>query len=65
MKNTTTYKKAFDELSNIVEEIDNEKVQVDALTEKINRAIELIGFCQSKLRTTEEEFKKALEKLKK
>jgi len=65
MKETMTYKKAFEELSKIVEEIDSEKVQVDTLSEKINRAIELITFCQTKLRTTEEEFKKALEKLKK
>ena len=65
MKETMTYKKAFEELSKIVEEIDSEKVQVDTLSEKINRAIELITFCQTKLRTTEEEFKIALEKLKK
>lgn len=65
MKNTMTYNEAFNELSKIVEEIDNEKVQVDALSEKINSAIELISFCQMKLRTTEEEFKKAVEKLNK
>ena len=60
-----TYKKAFDELSKIVEDIDNEKVQVDTLAEKINLALDLIQFCQTKLRSTEEEFIKALEKLQK
>lgn len=64
MKNTLTYKNAFEELAKIVEDIDNEKVQVDALSDKINRALELIQFCQTKLRTTEEEFKKTLRKLK-
>ena len=63
MKNTMTYKEAYEELSKIVEEIDSEKVQVDTLSEKINRANELITFCQTKLRTTEEEFRKAVEKL--
>ena len=63
MKNTMTYKEAYEELSKIVEEIDSEKVQVDTLSEKINRAIELITFCQTKLRSTEEEFRKAVEKL--
>ncbi len=63
MKNTMTYKEAFEELSKIVEEIDSEKVQVDTLSEKINRANELITFCQAKLRSTEEEFKKMVEKL--
>ncbi len=65
MKNEMTYNQAFEELSKIVEDIDSEKVQVDTLSDKISHAIELIEFCQLKLRTTEEEFKKALEKLKK
>lgn len=62
MKKTLTYKTAFEELSGIVSEIESEKVQVDTLSEKINRATELIEFCRLKLRTTEEEFLKALEK---
>jgi len=65
MKNTMTYNQAFEELSKIVDDIDSEKTQVDTLSEKINRAVELISICQTKLRTTEEEFKKALEKLEK
>lgn len=63
MKNMMTYKKAFDELSKIVEDIENEKVQVDTLSEKINRATELIEFCSEKLRSTEDEFKKSLGRL--
>ncbi len=63
MKKTMTYKQAFEELSIIVEDIDSEKTQVDTLSEKINRAVELIAFCKTKLRNTEEEFKKAVEKL--
>ena len=64
MKTQLTYKAAFDELQTILEEIDSEQVQVDALTEKINRASELIDFCQTKLRSTEDEFKKTFEKLR-
>ena len=65
MKEKLTYQKAYDELAKIVEEIEEGKVQLDTLSDKITRAIELIGFCQSRLRSAEEEFKKAVGKLAK
>lgn len=55
MTKTLTYEKAFSELKEISEEIDNETVSVDVLAEKVKRASELIQFCQKKLRTTEKE----------
>jgi exodeoxyribonuclease VII small subunit len=65
MKEKLTYQKAYDELAKIVEEIEEGKVKLDTLSDKITRATELIGFCQSGLRSAEEEFKKALGKLAK
>ena len=59
MKTNLTYKKAYNELEKIVKEIEAEETQLDTLSEKIKRATELIEFCKTKLRTTEEEFEKA------
>ena len=50
-----TYEEAYGELKIITEEIENESVPVDVLSEKVKRAAELIAFCQSKLRSTETE----------
>ncbi|HYG20649.1 MAG TPA: exodeoxyribonuclease VII small subunit [Ohtaekwangia sp.] len=50
-----TYESAYSELQKIAAEIESETVSVDVLAEKVKRAAELIAFCQSKLRNTEEE----------
>lgn len=50
-----TYEAAYAELKQIAAEIENESVSVDVLAEKVKRASELITFCQSKLRSTEQE----------
>ncbi len=50
-----TYEAAYAELKQIAAEIENESVSVDVLAEKVKRASELIAFCQTKLRTTEQE----------
>lgn len=49
------YEEAYAELQRIAQEIENEKVSVDVLAEKVKRASELIAFCQEKLRNTETE----------
>ena len=51
-----TYEKAYIELQKIVEEIESENVSLDNLSAKIKRAAELLNFCQTKLKSTEEEF---------
>ncbi len=58
-----TYEKAYAELEKIVASLESDKVPLDALEEKIKSATELIQFCQAKLRSTEEEFQKAMQKL--
>ncbi|MFC2124621.1 exodeoxyribonuclease VII small subunit [Bacteroidota bacterium] len=59
-KKTLTYKSALKELEEIVNKIENESPDVDELIGMVKRAIELMSFCKTKLRTTEEELKKNL-----
>lgn len=49
---TLTYEIAKKELEQIVADIEDESVGVDALAEKVKRATALIQYCQTKLRTT-------------
>ncbi len=55
MKSNLTFDKAFDELTNLVEEIEDNKIQVDTLSEKVKEANQLIKFCETKLRKIEKE----------
>jgi exodeoxyribonuclease VII small subunit len=55
-----TYSQALSELEKIVADIEAEEVDVDVLAEKIKKATHLMKFCRSRLRSAEEEVKKAL-----
>lgn len=57
------YTKAFDELQEIVHEIENGEISVDVLSKKVKRAAELIKICKSKLTSTEEDVSKILKEL--
>jgi len=57
------YKDAIEEIERIVNEIENETVDVDMLTEKIKRAAFLIKYCKQKLRKTDDEIRKVLDEL--
>jgi len=48
-----------------IEEIENETVDVDALTEKVKRAAWLIKYCKDKLKKTDDEVKKVLKEFQK
>jgi len=50
----TTYETAWNELQQIVAELQAESVSVDQLTEKVERAAALVAFCRTRLRQTEE-----------
>jgi exodeoxyribonuclease VII small subunit len=63
MKDNITYSQAIEELEAIVNEIENEDISVDVLSEKVKRASVLIAICRKALHTTEEEVKKILEEL--
>ena len=55
-----TYEEAYQELTQISSEIENETISVDVLAEKVKRASELIAFCQNKLKSTETEVNKII-----
>ncbi len=63
MKNKITYSQAINELEAIVSEIENEDIGVDELSEKVQRASELIKFCKDKLHKTGEEVSAVLKDL--
>ena len=65
MKDAPDYKDAIEEIESIVGERENEKVDVDALTEKVKRAAYLIKLCKNKLKKTDDEVKKVLEEFEK
>jgi exodeoxyribonuclease VII small subunit len=58
-----TYSQALSELEKIVGEAESEKIDVDLLAEKVKRAAYLIKFCRTRLRSAEEEVKKAMDEV--
>lgn len=57
------YTLAFDELQQIVSEMEDGQISVDELAMKVKRASELIRICKSKLTTTEGDVQKILKEL--
>ena len=55
MEQNLTYEEAYAELKKIASAIESETVSVDELALKVKRASFLITYCQSKLRSTEQE----------
>ncbi|MDZ4751977.1 MAG: exodeoxyribonuclease VII small subunit [Flavobacteriales bacterium] len=62
-KEKPNYTAAFEELQQIVSEIEEGEITVDELSKKVKRATELIRFCKSKLSATEEDVQKILKEL--
>lgn len=63
MSETIKYTDAFEELQNIVLEIEQGEISVDELSEKVKRAATLIQICKKKLTTTEEDVNQILKEL--
>ncbi len=59
-KATLSYAKAIEELENILSQIRDESVNVDDLSLKVKRAMELIKFCKEKITSTEMEVKQLI-----
>jgi exodeoxyribonuclease VII small subunit len=57
------YTEAFDELQQIVEEIESGEISVDELSEKVKRASVLIAVCKEKLFKTEDDVNQILKEL--
>lgn len=60
---TPNYTEAFEELQQIVTEIEQGEISVDELSEKVKRAALLIKICKAKLSTTEEDVNAILKEL--
>ncbi len=63
MENNYTYLAAYEELQQIVSDIEDGEVSIDELTVKIARASELLAVCKAKLTASEAEVDKLLQKL--
>lgn len=55
-----TYNQAISEIEEILAKMENEELDVDELSDKVKRVSELVRFCRSKLKNTEEEVEKVL-----
>ncbi len=55
-----TYNQAYNELSKLVDQIEDDKIQLDMLADKVKQAKELIDFCETKLRSIDKDVDAAL-----
>lgn len=55
------YNDALQELETIAASLEEDSLDIDQLSEEVNRALALIGHCRKKLRTTEEAINKSYE----
>ncbi|HET7003772.1 MAG TPA: exodeoxyribonuclease VII small subunit [Puia sp.] len=65
MSKEPNYTEAFQELQEIVLEIEQGEISVDELSEKVKRAAVLIKICKTKLISTEEDVARILKELEK
>jgi exodeoxyribonuclease VII small subunit len=63
MANEITYTAAFEELQQIVRDMEDGEITVDELAIKVKRAAELIKVCKNKLTSTEEDVNLILKEL--
>ena len=63
MSKEIKYTEAFDELQQIVVDIEDGEITVDELSVKVKRASELIKICKEKLSSTEEDVNLILKEL--
>ncbi|PVH25859.1 exodeoxyribonuclease VII small subunit [Sphingobacterium corticibacter] len=63
MENNYTYEEAYAELQQIVVDMESGEIDIDSLSEKIQRASDLIAVCKAKLTRSEEEVQQLLAKL--
>jgi exodeoxyribonuclease VII small subunit len=55
-----TYNQAYSELSKLVDEIEDDKIQLDTLAEKVRQAKELIDYCETRLRSIDKDVEAVL-----
>ena len=62
-KDEPTYAELSGELDTILDEIESGEIDLDALSDKVERAATLLGLCRKKLAATETKVKKVTEEL--
>jgi len=63
MSEQQNYTEAFEELQQIVSEIEHGQISVDELSQKVKRATVLIKICREKLTATETDVSQILKEL--
>ncbi|MDA9169515.1 exodeoxyribonuclease VII small subunit [Crocinitomicaceae bacterium] len=63
MSKEIKYTEAFEELQQIVADIEDGEISVDELSVRVKRASELIKVCKTKLTSTEEDVNQILKEL--
>lgn len=63
MSKEIKYTEAYEELQQIVGDIEDGEISVDELSKKVKRAAELLKICKSKLTETEEDVNQILKEL--
>lgn len=63
MAEEITYTEAYNELQEIVNEMENSEITIDLLDSKIKRASELLKICKDKLFKTEKNVQKILDEI--
>ena len=63
MAGEITYTEAYNELQEIVSEMENSEITIDLLDSKIQRASELLKICKDKLFKTEKNVQKILDEI--
>lgn len=63
MNKEINYTEAFEELQQIVRDMEDGEITVDELSIKVKRATELIKICKKKLSSTEEDVNQILKEL--
>ncbi|MCK9615209.1 MAG: exodeoxyribonuclease VII small subunit [Candidatus Omnitrophica bacterium] len=64
-KKTIKYNEAINELNGILSDLESERVDVDELTTRVKRAVELIKLCREKIEETELEVRKIVKEFDK
>ncbi len=62
-KKALTYTKAIEEIESILFEIENDEIDIDAMSKKVSRVSELLDFCKSKLTDTEKEVERIFKEI--
>jgi len=55
-----TYNQAYIELTKLVDQIEDDKIQLDTLAEKVKQAKELIDYCETRLRAIDNDVETVL-----